>query len=297
MYKNMNLNQLRIFYSAARLLNFTKAAEEMHLTQPGISKHMQELEEYYGTRLFDRLGRKIVLTQAGEALLEATSSIFNTLESVKSRIDKINSRLSGKLTIGAERTIATYLLPDKLVQFRQQYPFIEIRVETGFSLQIIEKVLDNTLELALVGQHSTDPRLSIKTFVIGELILIVSPQHPWAKRKTPAFLHELTSQTMLLGDRGASTSRLVEDLMAQKGIKLDNIIEMGTTEGVKRAVADNLGVSLLSSHVLDHDLKTREIIAVPIIGGAPRRELYLIHHKDRCLSLAAKAFEELLMAD
>lgn len=293
----MNLNQLRIFHSAARLLNFTRAAEEMHLTQPGISKHMQELEEYYGTRLFDRLGRKIVLTQAGETLLEATSSIFNTLESVKSRIDKLNGRLSGKLTIGAERTIATYLLPDKLVQFRQQYPFIEIRVETGFSLQITEKVLDNTLELALVGQFSTDPRLTLKTFITGELVLIVSPQHPWAKRKAPACLHELSNQTVLLGDRGASTSRLVEDLMAQNGIKFNNTVEMGTTEGVKRAVAANIGVSLLSSHVLEHELKDGELVAVPISGGAPRRELYLIHHKDRCLSLAAQAFEELLMSD
>jgi DNA-binding transcriptional LysR family regulator len=291
---HMNLNQLRIFHSAARLLNFTRAAEELHLTQPGISKHLKELEEHYGTRLFDRLGRKVVLTQAGEVLLEATVRIFNTLEDTKTRIDEISGLASGKLSIGAERTIATYLLPDKLVQFRQHYPAIEIRVETAFSTQIIEKVLDNTLELGLVGQYSNSPKLSIKTFMTGELVLVVSPQHRWAKRKTAVHLEELTGQTMLLSDRGASTWRLVEGLMNQNGIQLENTIELGTSEGVKRAVAANLGVSLLSNHVLEHELKDGEIIAVPLAGGGPSRQLYLIHHKDRYLSLAAQAFVKLL---
>lgn len=293
---NLNLNQLRIFYSAARLLNFTRAAEELHLTQPGISKHLKELETYYGSRLFDRLGKKVVLTQAGEVLFQATRSIFNTLDAAKTQIDDINGLASGKLAIGAERTIATYLLPDKLVQFRQRYPAIEIRVETAFSSQIIEKVLDNTLELGLVGQHSSDPRLAIKTFTTGKLVLIVSPRHIWAKRKTTVGLDELPGQTMLLSDRGASTWRLVDDLMNKNDIKLCNTIELGTSEGVKRAVAANLGIALLSNHVLEHELKDGEVIAVPLAGGGPSRELYLMHHKDRYLSLAAQAFTELLLA-
>lgn len=294
----MNLNQLRVFQSAAKLLNFTRAAEELHLTQPGISKHLKELEEYYGARLFDRLGKKIVLTQAGEALLEATTAAFNLLDSAKNRIDDLNNLTTGKLVIGACNTIATYILPDKLVQFRQRYPIIEINIEfkaeTAYSRQIMEKVLDNSVELGLVGQYYADPRLLVKPFMIEPVVLIVSPRHPWATRKSGARLSELAQQTVLLANRGSGTWRIVEGLLAKKGVQLGRTIELGTSEGVKRAVAANMGVALLSRHVLGHELADGSITTVPLAGGEPSRELYLIQHKDRYLSRAARAFVELL---
>jgi len=290
----MNLNQLRIFLSAAKLLNFTRAAEELHLTQPGISKHLKELEGYYGTRLFERLGKKVVLTQAGEALFEATDRAFNLLDAVKTRIDDLNGLAAGKLAFGASVTIGTYILPDKLVQFRQRYPAIEIKVETGFSRRIADRVLDNSLEFGLVGHYSPDARLSVKTFMAERLLLIVSPQHPWAKRKSPVRHDELKSQTLLLAKRGSGTWRIIESLMAQTGVQFSGIIELGSSEGVKRAVGANLGISLLSRHLLDHELLAGVIKAVPLAGGEPSRELYLIHHKDCHLSRAAQAFLELL---
>jgi len=295
MVADMNLNQLRIFQSAARLLNFTRAAEELHLTQPGISKHLKQLEEYYGTRLFERLGKKVVLTQAGVALYEATSAAFNLLVAAKARIADLNGLAAGKLDIGASVTIGTYILPEKLVQFRQRYPAIEIKVETAFSRQITDRVLDNSLELGLVGHYSPDARLSAKTFMTERLLLIVPPQHPWAKRKTAVRLNELENQTLLLAKRGSGTWRIVEELMARNGVQLGSTIELGTSEGVKRAVAANLGVSLLSRHLLDHELEGGAIKAVPLAGGEPSRDLYLVYHKDRYLSRAAQAFVELLL--
>ena len=290
----MNFNQLRVFQSAARLLNFTRAAEELHLTQPGISKHLKELEWYYGTRLFERLGKKLVLTQAGEALFEATSAAFNLLGDAKTRIDDLNGLAAGKLVMGACNTIGTYILPDKLVQFRQRYQAIEIKVETAFSRQIAEKVLDNSIELGLVGHYHPDDRLSVRTFMTERLVLIASPHHPWARRKTAVRLSELAHQTVLLAKRGSGTWRIVEALMAQKEVQLGSTIELGTSEGVKRAVAANMGVAILSRHLLDHELASGTIKAVPLAGGEPSRDLYLIHHKDRYLSRAAQAFVELL---
>lgn len=291
---DMNLNQLRIFRSAARLLNFTRAAEELHLTQPGISKHLKELEEYYGTRLFDRLGKKLVLTQAGEALFEATTAAFNLLDAAKARIDDLNGLAAGKLTIGASVTIGAYILPDKLVQFRQRFPAIDIQVKTAFSREIAERVLDNSLELGLVGHYAPDARLTVKPFMTDRLALIVSPQHPWAGRETAVRLVELENQTLLLSKRGSGTWRIVEALMAQKGIQLNSTIELGTSEGVKRAVAANLGVSLLSRHLLGHELTSGAVKVVQLAGGEPSRDLYLIHHRDRYLSRAARAFVDLL---
>lgn len=294
---DMNLNQLRVFHSAARLLNFTRTAEELHLTQPGISKHLKELEEYYGARLFDRLGKKVVLTQAGEALFLATRSIFNTLDAAKTQINDINGLAAGKLNIGASVTIGTYLLPEKLLQFRQQYPNIEIRVETAFNRQIVDRVLDNSLELALVGRHISDDRLSVKLFMTEQLALVVSPMHPWAKRKTAVSINELESQTLLMAKLGAGTWPIVEALLTQNDTQLGKYIELGTTECVKKAVAANLGVSLLARHVLDRELQDRDVVEVPLVGGGPSRNLYLVQHKDRYLSLAAQAFENCCLPD
>jgi DNA-binding transcriptional LysR family regulator len=298
MVTDMNLNQLRVFQSAARLLNFTRAAEELHLTQPGISKHLKELEEYYGTRLFDRLGRKLVLTQAGEALYEASSAAFNLLDAAKVRIDDINGLVAGKLAIGACNTIGTYILPDKLVQFRQRYPAIEINIEikaeTAYSRQIVEKVLNNSLELGLVGHYYPDARLLVMTFMTEQILLVVAPNHPWATRTDAVHPSELANETVLLAKRGSGTWRIVEALLAKKGVDLGSTMELGTSEGVKRAVAANMGVALLSRHVLGHELSDATIKTVPLAGGEPTRDLYLVYHKDRYLSRAARAFMELL---
>lgn len=136
----MNINQLRIFHAVARLLNFTLAAKELCLTQPGISKHIKDLEEYYGTRLFDRLGKRVILTQAGEILFRSTGQIFNLIDESKTRIDDLVGLKCGKLSLGASSTIGTYILPDLLVRFRQEHASVEIKVGVGRCRQIVCKV-------------------------------------------------------------------------------------------------------------------------------------------------------------
>src|SRR6185369_9177981 len=138
------------------------------------------------------------------------------LGAAKTHIDDLNGLAAGKLAIGASVTIGAYILPDKLVQFRLRHPAIDIKVETAFSRQIADRVLDNSLELGLVGHYSPDARLSAQTFMTDRLALIVSPQHPWAKRKTAVRLHELESQTFLLSKGGSGTWRIVEALVAEQ---------------------------------------------------------------------------------
>lgn len=294
MVVSMNFNQLRVFQAAARHLNFTRAAEELHLTQPGVSKHVKELEEYYGTLLFDRLGKKIVLTQAGEALYEATTAAFNLLATARMRIDDLGALATGRLSIGTTRTVGAYLLPDKLVQFRQRYRGVDIRVETAFSRQIIDRVLDGSLDLGLVGYASPDPRLATRVFLHDRLVLVVSPLHAWAKRKTAVRLAELSQQTLLVSKRGSGTWRIIEALLEKAGVRTDTVMELGTTEGVKQAVVANLGVAILSGHVLSGELASGALKQISIEDGEQTRSLYLIQHKDRYLTRAAQAFVDLL---
>lgn len=290
----MNLNRLKIFHTAALLLNFTRAAEQLHLTQPGVSKHLKELEDEYGAKLFERLGKKLLLTQAGEILLEATGMIFNLLDSARTRIDDLGNLTSGRLAIGTTRTIGAYLLPDKLVQFRQRYPGVDIRVETAFSRQIIGSVLDGSLDVGFVGHVSPDPRLAIRLFLRDRLVLVASPLHAWSRRKKAVRLAELPQETLLVSKRGSGTWRAVESLLETAGVSVGNVMELGTTEGVKQAVMANLGVSLLSGHVLTGELASGSLKQIPVTGCEQARDLYLIQHKDRHPARSAQAFVELL---
>lgn len=289
----MNLNHLRVFHAVAGVLSFTRAAEELHLTQPGISKHVKELEEQYGTRLFDRLGKRVALTQAGEILFGMTSDVFRLIGESKVRIDDLNGLTSGKLIIGACATIGTYILPDMLVRFRQRYPGIEIKVDTAFNCQIVEGVLGTALELGFVGNYVPDARLSAQPFMTDRMVLIVSVHHPWADRKSPVHLRELIAQPFLLSKPGSGTWKTVAGYLEKAGIRLTNTMELGTTEAVKQAVASNLGVSILAEHVLSRELADGVIKSVPVAGEALLWDLYFVYHKDRYLSGAARAFLEL----
>lgn len=293
----MNLNQLRIFHAVARLLSFTRASEELHLTQPGISKQIKELEEYYGTLLFERLGKKIVLTQAGGILFETTTDIFKSLSESKARIDDLIGLAAGELVVGAGITIATYILPEMLVGFRQKYPRIDIRVDIGRSRQIVNKVLDNSVELGFVGHYEEDKRLIAKPFISDQMVLIVSSKHKWANRDSSVDLKELADQPFLLSKKGSGTWRIVADLLEKAGIVLKSTMELGTTEGVKQAVEADLGISIVSKHVLPKEPASGLIRSLPLAAGELRRDLFLIGRKDRYLSRAARAFLDIHKLD
>jgi DNA-binding transcriptional LysR family regulator len=289
----MNLNQLKIFHSVARLLNFTRASEELHLTQPGISKHIKTLEEDYGARLFDRLGKKVVLTNAGEILYTATTKVFTLLDETRVQIDDLVGLAGGKLRIGGNSTIATYILPAMLTQFRKIAPGVEITVETTFSSQIVDKVLDNSIELGFVGHYQPDARLAFHTFMTDSMILIVSGDHAWAKRTSPVHLAELSDQMFLISKQGSGTWRLLSNFFDTAGIVLKNKMELGTTEGIKQGVAAGLGISILSKHTLAGELASGLVLQLPLKGEHLKRDLFLVYRKDRYLSQAAQAFIEL----
>lgn len=290
----MNLNQLIIFHVVAERLSFTRAAQELHLTQPGISKHIAALEEYHGTRLFDRIGKKVSLTQAGEILHAATAKMTALLDETKARLDDLKGLSGGKLQVGAAVTIAAYLLPRMLTAFKKQAPGVELTVETGFSGEIVEQVLATGIELGLVGQFYADPRLVVTSFHKDPLVLIVPPGHRWAERRQPVSPRDLATETFLLSKRGSGTWRMVSALLEESGTSLGDTMELGTTEGVKQAVAAGLGISILSRHVLERELATGSVLEIPMAGEWQERELYVIYRKDRYLSEAARAFLALL---
>lgn len=291
---NLNLNQLRIFHAVAGLLSFTRASGKLNLTQPGISKHIKNLEEFYGARLFDRLGKKVVITQAGEILFKATRDIFKLIEESKVKVDDLRGLSIGKLNVGATIMIGTYMLPGIMGDFRHKHPDIEIAVDIALSHDIVDKVLSNTVEIGLIGHRADDKRLVVKQFKADHLLLIVSAKHKWAKSKSSVRLQELADQPFLLSKQGSGTRNILEDRIEKAGVILNKTIEFGNTEGVKKAVEENLGISIISEHAVAGELSARVIKSLPLRGIDLSRSLYVVYHKNKYLSEAVKAFLSLV---
>jgi len=285
----INLDQLRVFQAVVQERSFTRAAAAVHLTQPGVSKHIKQMEEYYGIPLFDRLGKKVALTQAGEILFEATQEIMASISGAEQRIADLKGLHGGKLIVGASFPIGIYVLPGVLAVFRKKYPAVEIALDIALSERVVARILANKLDLGLVSQEVHDPRLSARKFMTDELIAIAPRKHRWAakKRVKPP---DLLEETFIVAARGAGTRAVVEERLQGKGVVLKNVVDFGNTEGVKRAVELGLGVSVQGRSVVQREVSAGALVAVPLAGINPRLDYLYVCRNDKHLSNAAKAF-------
>lgn len=289
----INLDQLRVFQAVAQARSFTRAADAVHLTQPGVSKHIKQMEEYYGTPLFDRLGKKVALTQAGEILLVATQDIMASITAAEQRIEELKGLHGGKLVLGASFVIGIYVLPGALATFQKQYPAVEVMLDISLSEKIMAKTLANKLDIGLVSHEVHDPRLTAREFMADKLIAIAPSNHRWANKKriTP---QELLGETFIVAARGAGTRAVVEERLKAKGIVLKNVVDFGNIEGVKRAVEVGLGVSIQSQSMVQREITDGFLAGISLAGMEAKLAYFYVYRKDKHLSSAAKAFLALL---
>jgi len=290
----INLNQLRVFHVAAKVQSFTRAADALFLTQPGISKHIKELEEYYGTRLFDRLGKKVVLTQAGEILYEKTETIFTMINQLKVEIDELQGLNRGTLHIGASITIGIYILPTVLGRFRSMYPNIDIRMDIALNQQIAEMIISNSIDFGFLGAQVDDDRLKLNPFFKDELVLIVPSNHEWASRNNIE-PHDLLSCPFIFSRQGSGTRAVIEERLGRIGISLKNTLEFGNTEAVKNAVEAGLGVSIVSRIAIQREEHLGVIRTLGISEVDFRRTFYFAYRKDKYLSNLDKTFLQFIV--
>jgi DNA-binding transcriptional LysR family regulator len=290
---NINLNQLWVFHAVAKSRGFTRAASDLCLTQPGISKHIKQLEEYYGVQLFDRLGKKVVPTQAGELLLEATTEIFRLVDDAKAKIDDLEKITSGRIAIGASFTAGTYLLPEILGQFKRLYEGVELLLDISLSDRIAEKVISNDLDIGFIGAPYEDERLINRRFYDDTMVVTLPKAHPWRNRKAIR-LAELTDQPFVFSVKGSGTRTVIRKKLDNAGIKLQKAIEFGNTETVKKAVVAGLGISILSEAVIRNEVASGQMCAVPLDDGGISRTFFMILHKDKYRTKSTSALIEMV---
>jgi len=289
----VNLDQLRIFQAVAQSRSFTRAADLVHLTQPGISKHIKQMEEYFGTRLFDRSGRKATLTEPGQILFEATQEIVATIDAAERRIDDLKGLRGGKLRLGSSFPIGVYLLPKVLATFRKRYPGVEVILDISLSEAIEARLLAGELDLGLVSHDTRDHRLVARPFMTDELIAIVPRNHKWAGRQRIK-PQDLTDETFIAAARGAGTRVVVEERLKARGISLPHVLEFGNLEGVKHAVEAGLGMSIQSRSVVQREIAAGSLRAIRLAGMNASIQFFYVCRKHTHLTNAAKALVALL---
>ena len=287
----MTLSQLRTFQVVARLNSFSRAAEELHLTQPAISSQIVALENSLKIKLFDRMGKKIALTEQGCVVLSCAEDIDFRLSQMKRELADLGELSAGTLHIGASLLVGVYLMPEILARFKEKYPQVKLVVSVESARQIIDMTLRNDLDIAVIGEGSplTDERIAVKPILNDELVLIVPPGHPLAGAVniTPA---EVEREAFLLPARDSACSESILEQLSAAGISLHSALEFGNTGAVKRAVEAGLGVSIVSRYAVIRELEDGRLKCLRISGMTLDRQLLLCWHHGKRFSNLTTAF-------
>jgi DNA-binding transcriptional LysR family regulator len=289
MTQPLDSRQLRAFSILARTGSFTETAKELNLTQSAISHAIKTLEQEIGCRLLDRLGKSVVLTQAGEQLLGHAQKILTEMESARSQLSRLGKWGSGRLRIGASTTACQHVLPAVLREFKESFPHCAISIEPGDTPEMIDALREHRIDLAVNLEPRREDWLEFRPLFNDELQFIVSPLHGWAQEKR-APRDEIARQNYILYGKTSYTFRMIEDYFRQEQIVLHSLLDLGNMEAIKELVKLGLGVSIVAPWTAQKELKDHSLVAVPLGRRKLRRRWGVLHWKGRRLSLAEETF-------
>ena len=270
--------RLKVFYTVALRLNFTKAATELYITQPAVSKHIQELEETYKTKLFERNGSKIALTPAGEILLKHTKNIFEIYREIDFDMSSFINERQGLLRLGASTTISQYIISPVLARFHQKQQDIKVNLLNGNTEQIENALINKEIEIGIVEGQSKNQSIKYVPFIKDELVLVCNTRNPLVKQNEIS-LDDLKSMKFITRERGSGTLEVIEYALKQVGVKLTDLqIEMrlGSTESIKSYLLNSDCFAFMSVHAVDKELKNNELIVLDVEGLSIERYFYII---------------------
>jgi DNA-binding transcriptional LysR family regulator len=289
--------RLQVFHAVAKQMSFTKAAETLFMTQPAVTFQIKQLEEHFNTRLFERGHGRIALTPAGEIVLEYAERILSLSAELETRLREMTGRLSGPLLIGASTTIAEFLLPRVLGEFKSLHPEVQPKLVVANSEAIENRVAEHTLDIGLIEAPSHLPSLLTEMCCEDELQVIVSPQHPLAKAKsvTPK---QLLAYPYVSRESGSGTREFTDLYFRKAGVnpaELSVVMELGSPEALKGVVETGLGFAILSKATVAKEQKLGELVAVPL---TPKllRSLSLVYPKEKFRSRLVNTFVEFAQA-
>ena len=285
----LDSRQLRAFCVLSRTGSFTQTARELHLTQSGISHSMKALENDIGCRLLDRLGKKVVLTQAGEQLLQHATKILAEMETARGSLTQLGKWGRGRLRLGASTTACQHLIPPVLREFKESFPDHTIALETGDTDQLVASLLQHRIDLALTLEAEKEPQLEFHPLFDDELQFLVSPLHPWA-RAGRVERSEIPREHHILYSKRSVTFQLIEAYFRHEQMVLNSVIEVGSMEATKELVKLGLGVSILAPWIAKKEIEEGSLVALPLGRRKLSRRWGILHWRGKRLNLAEETF-------
>lgn len=288
----MTIRHMRIFLEVYRTENITQAAKNLHMAQPAVSRAIQELERYYGICLFERMNRRLYITDGGHKLYSHTLHIIESFDLMEKEVKDWDTL--GSLRIGSSISIGNYLLPDLVCQFKDAHPGAKIQSTIANSATIQNALLDNRLDIAMIEGSISHPSLHAEPFHRDRLTLIVYPGHPLMK-KSSIKLKDLAVYDILLREPGSAGRNFLDHIFAVHELTLSPVWESTSTQALVKAVAKNIGISILPEMLVQEDIQRGTICSCPIEDEAMVRENYLVWHKNKYISHIMREFIDLCL--
>lgn len=292
-HMHVTLRQIEVFEAVARHLNFTRAAEELHLTQPAVSMQIKQLEESIGLPLFEQLGKKIHLTEAGQEMYTYSRSINQLIAEADEVMQSLRGVRHGHLKVSVAST-ANYFATRLLAAFVQRYAGVTFSLDVTNRESLLRQLDANECDLVVMGRPPAELDLEASSFMENPLVVISPPGHV-LEQSAPVSLQTLEAETFVVREQGSGTRTAMERFFNERGVRLRTGMEMSTNEAIKQAVEAGLGLGIVSIHTLAPELETERLHVLKVQGFPILRHWYVVHRKGKRLSPVAQAFKDFVM--
>lgn len=292
---HLTLRQLKVFESVARHLSYSRAADELHLTQPAVSMQIKQLEDNIGLPLLEQLGKRIYLTEAGRELYQYSRSIAQQLSDMEVALDELKGMERGKLNISVVTT-ANYFAPHLLAKFCQRYRGVTVSLNVSNREAVLKQLADNLIDLAIMGQPPENLDIDSESFMENPLVVVAPSDHPLCKERFIP-VKRLAREIFLVREPGSGTRSAMERFFAAHKVAINKGMETDTTEAIKQAVQAGMGLGIMSLHTVELELETNRLKILNVQGFPIVRYWYVVNRKNKRLSSVANAFREFLLKE
>jgi DNA-binding transcriptional LysR family regulator len=290
---HLTLRQLKVFEAVARHLNYTRAAEELHLTQPAVSMQVKQLEDSLGVALFEQLGKRVHLTEAGTEVLGYARTITQHLDELEGVLNRMKGLGGGRLRISVATT-ANYFIPTLLGTFSRRYPDVTVTLDVTNRETLLRQLAENTVDLVVMGQPPDEADVEAEAFMDNPLVIVAPTDHPLArKKKIP--LSRLQEETFLVRESGSGTRIAMERFFNERKMKFKTGMEVGSNEAIKQSVQAGLGLGLLSRATIEQELTLKRLVELDVADFPIMRHWFVVHRRGKRLSAAAEAFKKFVL--
>lgn len=293
------MDKLKTFYTIAKYRSFTKAGEMLGLSQPAVSFQIKALEEEYCTKLFERIGRDVFLTDAGKVLFEYAERILTTLEEANLAIKECKNPFKGKVSFGVSMFAGTYIIPPILGKFKEYYPGTMFSVKVRYAKDIFPLILENEVDFGLMGEGEKRPEdgsFSTEVILREEMVFIMPKCHKFAEKKSVS-IHEIVQENLVLPEKLSASRRYIEREFLQNNLYIKPYLEIGNIEVVKKLVEQNFGCSILSWASVREEVAARRICAARITGVSFQRDILLVKKSQKVFFPATTLFVDFLLKE